>query len=198
MGQDAAEIVMPDLEYENIAEEEAYAQELAFAQAEQEDAAEIESLRETGQSFGHPSYLKYGLLFLLAGIIDIMGVVELDPTFAGWFLAKLVTVPCYITMFAISWFTSTKHKEAQEYVKTLEERFEQIGTLARVGIKQTAKFLGRNPKWLVAIGGGLDLVLPPFLSLLNLSTVWVYIAYRSEKRAYRHASETAENLPELT
>lgn len=188
---------MADIDNENIIQEEIYAQELALAQAEQEIATEVESLREAGKSFGHPSYLKYAVLLWLAVVIDIMGVIEVDPTFTGWLLSKLVLVPSYILLVTISWFTNTKHKEAQEYVKTLEERFEQMGTLARVGIKQTANFLGRNPKWLVAIGGGLDMVLPPIFSLINLSTVWVYVAYRSEKKAYRRAAESADALPEL-
>ncbi|GEM_PF-5808008 len=155
---------------------------------------QVKEIYEKGKSFQKPSKLKYGILFTLAIIIDIFGF--LDLTGVGWFLGKLITVPCFLLSLGICFATNTKHKEAQNYVAELEDKLHQIGAKSKFAIKQAAKFIGRNPAALVALGEGIDIILPPILSLLFLSTVWVYIAYRSEARALREASEAADQIAE--
>lgn len=157
--------------------------------------AEIEDLHEKGKSFGHPSTIKYAVLFLLAIVIDVVGFFDL--TGFGWIVGKLITVPSFLLSWGICVATNTKNKEAHTYVANLEKKLLQFGATSRFLVKQTAKLLGKNPWIFVLVGEGIDEILPPIISLLWLSTFWVAVAYYTEWRTYKHAEEAAENLLEF-
>lgn len=188
-------------EYKARIEQEQIKNELAEIQEEYRENQEAKELYEKGKSFGHPSYKKYGMLFFLAGASDLIKWLEL--TGVGYIITLLVVGGCFLISIIICRLTNTKVKEAQSYTKELQNKVRSFSKntvrAARwgkflMGEKKFAAKIAGNPAVKVIVGEGLDLI--PLVNLLNLSVVWVYIAYRQEKKIYQHANESADTIAE--
>lgn len=111
---------------EELAEKERYAAELA---AEQElyaaQSAAVE-LHNQGQEYRHPSYFKYFVLatplaFIIDGIDIFAHISGVGIPFGSFFSFAATTI-----ILLIFWFTNTKQKRADEYVKNIEKNIEVI------------------------------------------------------------------------
>ncbi|MBX4189804.1 hypothetical protein KW791_00680 [Candidatus Parcubacteria bacterium] len=158
--------------------------------------AEIKEIVEEGRSFGHPSYFKYTILFSLAAISDAVDFFEF--TGIGIPIAMAVSTLCFVISLFICWVTNTKYKRAKNYVSGLEERITSIekntAKAARLGSRffKIEKKLMSSPIGRILIGEGLNII--PIFSIINLNVVWVYIAYRDEKKLYSKAEEAGEEI----
>ena len=119
------------------------------------------------------------------------------------------------------WLTDSRYKKAHELIGNLEEAILDVQQkVARAssfamksskflrkvpGMKGLARKIPRtmvrvrrlarkNPLTKVLIGGAINLV--PFLAMLNLMIVWIWLSYRDEKKAFKQARETSEETVE--
>lgn len=209
---------MPENLENETDEEEVFAQlaaEQDFNLAQQQLNRTIE---EAGQ-FNHPSFLKYGFLFAVAGIMDIVDV--LDVTGIGIIISKIVSIGGTAIIYLVLWLTNGKIKKAEKYGDDLAasmaafqtqaaqaERFAMRAskTLGKIpGLRGLAgqipanigKLKGiakKNPFTKILIGGAINLI--PFAAIINLMVFWVYMSYRDEKNAYQQAKEAAVSAVE--
>jgi len=165
----------------------------------QREEQELKEIYDEGKSFGHPSRLKYGILFFLAGTSDFAKWLEL--TGIGYVAVLIIVGICFLLSIFICLLTNTKAKKAQDYVKKLQERMRHIAKNSVRAVRWGTRILGAeklaskvagNPTMKVILGEGIDLI--PVINLFNLSVVWVYIAYRQEKSLYRHAANAADTI----
>ena len=203
-----------NLSADDFNSEEDTAAQLAYQQEMSQSAKDLDILYQEGQSYSHPSYLKYGVLFTLAGIIDLADL--LDFTLVGIIVSKIVSFSLSAVIMLIFWLTNTKMKNAQNFKDGLGERIAHIQKnvarasrlamktskiLRSVGAKKMARAIPRsmvklrrlakkNPALKILIGGTINLI--PWLGALNLMVIWIYLSYRDEKRVYKEAKETAE------
>lgn len=200
-------------EEEILNEEEIYSY-LAAEQAREQGEQELKALYNKGMTYKHPSYFKYWILMSIAASIDIVDT--FDVSGISLIITRFFSIACYGLMIAILWFTNTKLKKAQEYTKNLEKEVVRIQqniqqasrmamatarTLRRVpGGRTIARQIPRtlvrirraarkNPITKVLISAGVDLI--PFVAILNLAVVWVYLSYRDEKKMYQNTREAA-------
>ena len=195
-------------------DEENYAAKIIADQTLRQAENNIEAIYKESGAYRHPSYLKYAILFFLAGIIDLVDL--LDVTGIGIVISKIVSFFLSALILLIFWLTNTKMNQAQEFTDGLDEKISHIQKnivyasrlamktskiLRKVGMKRTARAIPRtmvrlrrlarkNPMTKVAIGGLINLI--PFLAIFNLMVVWIYISYRDEKKTYRQAREAGE------
>ena len=201
----------------NSDEEEEEETALAF-QAEQElnlALQQVRQLYEEGQRYKKPSLLKYSFLFTVAGIIDVVDF--LDLTGLGIIIAKIVSIAGTGIIYFTLWLTDSRLKKAHELVGNLEKAILEVQQkVARVSsfAMKSSKFLGKvpgmkglarkipramvgirrlarkNPLTKVLIGGAINLV--PFLAMINLMVVWIWLTRHDEKKAFKQARETSE------
>lgn len=202
---------------ENLAENE---EDLAAQLSAQQDfyaaRKEMDVLREEGQSYGNPSYFKYGILFALAGIIDLVDLV--DATGVGMVISKIVSFSLTGVIYTVILLTGTKYKKAQAYAQNAAERIQDLqkamsraeqrlvkfsgalsksrvpgarkaGRAVAKGVSEIKRLASKNPATKVLIGGALNMV--PYLAILNIMVVWIYFVYRDEKEALKTARETS-------
>src|SRR3989338_489644 len=173
------------------------------------------AVSEEGQSYKNPSLLKYGFLFFVAGAIDAVDF--LDLTGAGIIIAKIVSIAGTCIIYFTLWLTDSRFKKAHELIGNLEEaildvqqKAARVSSLAmrtsRViskipGMKGLARRIPRtmvkirrlarkNPLTKVLIGGAINLI--PFLAIINLMIVWVWLNYHDEKKAFKHARQSSQ------
>src|SRR3989344_3243483 len=134
----------------------------------------LENLRSEGQSFGHPSYLKYAALIILALAND--GVDALQLTGVLSFISWTVSAALGAVIVLIYWLTDTPHKKANNFVESLGTRLGEIEkgiaraaiitkkTGVRLGsqklIRLGTKLSGKNPIIKAIIGAVGGIVLP--------------------------------------
>ena len=146
-----------------------------------------------GQQYGNPSWLKYGPLFAIAGLIDLTDL--LDFTGIGIIISKIVSFGGTAIIYGILWLTNGKIKKAGEYGKNLEASMASFQSK----VKRTSQVIGKipglnkitskNPALKILAGGGINLI--PWVGTLNPMLLWVYAIYRDEKNTYRQAQEAA-------
>ena len=155
---------------------------------------------QEAQQYRHPSYLKYGFLFAVAGIMDIVDV--LDVTGVGIIISKIVSLGGTAMIYLVLFLSNGKIKKAQQYGDRLSASVAafqaQAARAERIGLR-ASKILGKvpglkgivnkNPLTKILVGGVINLV--PFLAIINLMVFWVYLSYRDEKNTYRQAREAA-------
>lgn len=171
-------------------------------------------LIEEGKSYNRPSWLKYGFLFLVAGVVDIVDLA--DFTGIGIIFSKIVSITGTGIIYFTFWLTDNKLKRAQVYsddaltaIVELQETVSQMSRLAMrtsrlmrnvPGFKGLARRLPRamvnlrkvarrSPVTKILIGGVVNLI--PWLAIVNLMLFWIYLSYRDEKRTFREAKEVA-------
>ncbi len=172
-----------------------------------------------GELFKKPSKLKYAFLFTVAGIIDVIDV--LDVTGVGIIISKIVSIGGTGIIYFTLWLTDTQLKKAHKYEDDLsmvgmgfEDKIQRYSRLAMKTSKKLAKIPGlkgvarkiprtlvklrrvarKNPITKVLLGGVINLV--PFLAIINLMVVWIYLVYRDEKKAFKKAREAAQEAME--
>ena len=173
------------------------------------------ALSAEGQSYKKPSFLKYSFLFTVAGIVDVVDF--LDLTGIGIIIAKIVSIAGTGIIYFTLWLTDSRLKKAHELVGNLEKAILEVQQkVARVSsfAMKSSKFLGKvpgmkglarkipramvgirrlarkNPLTKVLIGGAINLV--PFLAMINLMVVWIWLTRHDEKKAFKQARETSE------
>lgn len=203
------------MENEDIATQLAAEQDFNLAR-QQFDQAVTE-----GQQYSRPSFLKYGFLFAVAGVVDIVDAA--DATGIGIIVSKIVSIGGTAIIYLTLWLANGKVKRAHEYGENLEASVAAFSSqaaridrtalrgakalgkipgmkgvsrgarLARIKIK---KFARKNPLTKILMGGAINLV--PFVAIINLMVFWIYSSYRDEKNTYRQAREAAEETIEQT
>ena len=176
---------------------------------------QFNNLIEEGQQFGSPSFLKYGFLFAVAGVVDIVDVA--DATGIGIIISQIVSIGGTAVIYLTLWLTNGKFKKAHQYGEDLEAsvatfrtqvaridqmslrgakaigkipRLKGVSRGARLARIQIKKFARKNPLAKILIGGAVNLV--PFVAIINLMVFWIYLSYRDEKNAFRQAKEASE------
>ena len=173
-------------------------------------ARNTESREENIKTPKPPSKVKYGAMFLLSGIGDIVDLANL--TGAGIAVSIIVDIIVGFLLFVIGWATNTKIKKMSNLSKDLAEKITSIqnritsirntyATAIKTGrklrmlrkpIRVVAKSLGkvrkvifRNPLLKNVTAIILDFI--PYLDLLPWRTVGVYLTYKDEKVTYQQA-----------
>jgi len=153
----------------------------------------VKQILEEGQQFGKPSYFKYGFLFGIAIIVDIIDFADL--TGIGLIFSKIVSIGGTAIIYLTLFLTNGKVRKAGEFGKNLEASVvtfqAQAVRFSKVLRKfpDLSKFVSKNPLTKILIGGAINLI--PFIAIINLLTFWVYLSYRDEKNSYRQAREAA-------
>src|SRR3989344_6841845 len=79
---------------------------------------QLNNALEEGQQFGSPSFLKYGFLFAVAGIIDVIDAA--DVTGIGIIISKIVSIGGTAIIYLTLWLSNGKVKRAHKYGENLE------------------------------------------------------------------------------
>jgi len=154
----------------------------------------IKEVVEEGRSYKNPSHLKYGILFVLAAIVDIVDFAEL--TGVGWFIAKIVSITATVIILIIFLTTGGRQKSASQYRKKLEDYINTAiknvahaeRMIMRAGkIARYLPWLSGLVKFIVAAAANLF----PLLDLFPWMTIGVWLSYRDEKNTPINARETA-------
>lgn len=178
-----------------------YANQLALER--DQETQTTSAIQEEGRSFGHPSLIKYFLLFFVLAIPnDAIDAIELTGflVIIAWFVSIFLS----ITSILIFWFTDQEQKRAKTFMNKIEEYQRTAYRTARTGL-MVAKFF-RNTRWarrvmanptfkLVA-GSVLELI--PFLSVFPWSSISVILAYLDERKIYKEAKRSGEEVPSAT
>ncbi|HAU07615.1 MAG: hypothetical protein UW46_C0002G0040 [Candidatus Yanofskybacteria bacterium GW2011_GWF1_44_227] len=215
-----------DLGEEDVASEEellgAQLEELRLATDLSEINHEVAQIKEEGHSFGKPSKIKYGILFLLATIVDALDLLAL--TGVGYFIAAVISITLSLIMLWIFWLTNTKQNDAKKYQQKLavflknleknmahiERRTVQISRIAhklsrnktvrKIGGKGVAK-IGRQTARIYKAARSSPLSkfiaascanLVPALGLLPWQIIGTYLSYRDESEALKDAAKAAD------
>lgn len=157
----------------------------------------IQNVVEEGKSYKSPSHFKYGILFALAVIVDIIDFAEL--TGIGWFIAKIVSVLATVIILAIFLTTGGRQKSASQYRKKLED---YINTAIK-NVAHAERMImraGKIARYLPFLSGVVKFILAalanlfPILDLFPWMVIGVWLSYRDEKNTYNNARETAVAL----
>lgn len=204
-------------EEEELLEEEILSDALYAEQEIYRSQQLLGDLAEEGKKYKKPSAIKYSILFFLSLTQDSVDL--LDLTGIGAFITTIASFVLSGLIIFIMWLTNTKYKRASNYTKELEEIVPVIqANIARAtrvalnvsrvsrhipGMKKVARhiprvlaktrrFVRRSPLTKVFVSNVLDIV--PFLGLLPLSTISIFLAYRDERKVYNNARQAAEEI----
>jgi len=172
-----------------------------------------------GKSYKMPSKFKYGLLFLLAVICDIIGILGYAFGWTGVALviAEIVCGFISVSIFLIFWFTNQKQKSAASYQDKLKKELEYAEkNMAHIErrIVQVTRFLSKRKfvkesqrltkmaasvEKTIARSPGSKLIGQAIgkLALLPISCICVYLSYRDERETYRDAAKAADRVFEV-
>lgn len=199
--------------------EEAYADQLALDQERYQTEQQLIDFHNEGIKYGHPSYVKYGIVSLLGLITESTDFLDLIGI--GMVISKPVSLFLTFVIFLIFWLTNTRQKGADNYVGKaekvveaitanlahIERRAFQAAKIARrfgatrfaARIRVSSRLIRRNPLFKFAVAGAANLI--PFLAVFPWVLLGIYLSYRDEKKSYQNARETAteiaEQIPEL-
>ncbi len=206
---------------EALVAEERYAAELAAEQELYGIERQIQQLAEEGRSFGRPSLFKYGLLLLLAILVDIVIIVSYLLYGVGIVLSTFFASPFIISIILISWFTDAKIKNTQAYPEKVEQVVvsvqRRIATATRTGLiaakvlrripgmkgvaraiprklVQIRRVARRSPIGRILIGSGGNIL--PFINLVPWQIVSVLMAYSAEKKMLEEARQATNDAIE--
>lgn len=210
-----------EVEELELEEEEQYAAELAAEQDLYAIKQQIQQLAKGGQSFGRPSFFKYGLLLVLAILADTAIIGSYLLFGAGFILSTFFALPFIVPILLISWFTDTNLKNAQNHPEKVEQAVvliqQRVATATRAGLR-TAKALRkvpgmkgvaraiprklvkvrrvarRSPVGRILIGSGVNSV--PVINLIPWQVVSVLMAYSAEKKTLEEAHQATNDAIE--
>lgn len=191
------ELAFQEAQEEAAFQEADYANQLASEQEQEVNAINI--LHEEGKSFGsRPSFIKYFVLFFMLAVpndaidaLELTGLLEILAWFVSFFLS--------ISSILIFWFFDHEQKRAQAYLKKTEEFQKTLAHTARTVLRVAKLFrhtkVARNPIFKIIIGAVAELI--PFLSIFPWSSISVFLAYLDERKAYKNAKETGEEIGKI-
>lgn len=205
--------------FENETENEDIANQLADQQEYYQTEQQLIDFHNEGLQYGHPSYVKYGIVFLLGLITESTDFLDLIGV--GILISKPVALFITFIIFLIFWLTNTKQKQADDYTGKAEEmvkavtanlahierRVFQAAKIARrfgakrfaARIRISSRLVRRSPLFKFAAAGAANLI--PFVAVFPWVLLGIYLSYRDEKKSYQNARETAseiaEQIPEL-
>ena len=114
-------------------------------QAEQELASKIQE----GKSYTHPSYFKYGILFVLAGIVDFLDVLT-DFFGLGTLITPVIgrVISAIVSgmIIFIFWVTDTRRVDAQAYAENIQKTLKNLQARviqAKKALENTAQFVSK-------------------------------------------------------
>lgn len=190
--------------------EEMQANQLAEAQFALRKQAE--SITAIGASIGSPSMTKWGIIFFLALVNDVIDI--LTFTGIGEILAWSVSIFLTALILLIMWFSDGPMKNAHEFASKIGDEANQAQLAIQVNTLQDnikdragsiAKTLNKIPGFRnVKVGSsprknplsrllwGSAFESLPFLGALNFITVWAVLAYLAEKHAFDVAKQSAD------
>lgn len=148
------------------------------------------ALQEEGRSFGNPSLIRYlVLLFVFAVPNDAIDALELTGflVILAWFISFFLSMGSIL----FSWFTDHEQKRADLYMKRLEAFQATVIHRART-VFRLAKFFRKNPTMKLIAGAVAEMI--PFISLLPWSTIAVIWAYADERKNYKNAKRSGEEI----
>lgn len=131
---------------EELDEEEQNAIELDADQELYAAQAAAVELYNQGQEYRRPSLFKYSILASFASIIDLIDLIDL--TGYGAIIGRIISFIVTVVILLIFWFTNTKQKRADEYVKNIEKSIEYIAqrvASAERKISQVARLSRKVP-----------------------------------------------------
>ena len=202
---------------EKLTQEEEIANQLAAEQEYFAALGEAESIAQKGRKFKNPSIIKYAFAFSLAGIADLIDLIEL--TGLGVLPNLIISIIASLLIALILWLTSGEVKKAEKYIKNISQELEQIqARIARASkfamraakagrrygptrgisnklLKSMARFrryAAGSPVLRVIVGGALDII--PFIDILPFNLIGVYFAYKLEKGTLKEASEVGDSI----
>ncbi len=210
---DKEEVNIQDQLMVNLAEEE-FEQEAITANLLAQLRQEAENIEVKGQSYGSPSMVKWGSLFTLGVVNDVVDVLTLTG-FLEIFV-WLVSLGLTALILLIIWFTDGNLKKAQNFAESVEKsteevqagfasqvsqiesrvkglaegatgRLKKIPGLGGIGVRDTAR---KNPLARAFLGSAFESI--PFLGSLNLITIWLFFAYMAERHTYKIARESGK------
>lgn len=174
-----------------------YANQLAF---EREQEVQVtDALVEEGKSFGHPSIIKYFVLFFMLAIPnDLIDTLELTGflVILAWFVSFFLSMSSIL----ISWFLNNEQARANTYTKKVEEFQKNVAHATR-NVMRVAKFfrntktagkIMKNPVFKIVAGAIAEMI--PFISIFPWSSISVILAYLDERKTYKNARETSEEV----
>ena len=209
----------PDSPSDNVNTAEDIANELADQQEYYQTEQQLIDFHNEGIKYGHPSYVKYGIVSLLGLITESTDFLDLIGI--GMVISKPTALLLTFIIFLIFWLTNTKQKKADNYVGRAEKMVEavtanlahierrafQAAKLARrfgakrfaARIRISSRLVRRNPLFKFLAAGAANLI--PFIAVFPWVLLGIYLSYRDEKKSYQNAQETAseiaEQIPEL-
>lgn len=182
----------------NEVELEEAANQLAAEQEVYQTVKQAEDIYKKGQSYKNPSKFKYGVLFGLSGIVDVIDFLTL--TGVGWFIAAVISVVLSTVIILIFWFTNTKQKKANQYKKGVQDFLESLPKNVAHLERRTYQVLKISGLSKYAASAAANII--PALNLIPWNIFGVWLSYRDEKESYRDARETSEktlgNIAQLT
>lgn len=162
-----------------------------------QDQQGLKEVVEEGKSYKSPSHFKYGILFALAAIVDIIDFAEL--TGIGWFIAKIVSIIATVIILIIFLTTGGRQRSASEYRKKLEDYIKNaIKNVAHA--ERMIMRAGKIARYLPFLSGIVEFILAalanlfPILDLFPWMIIGVWLSYRDEKNTYNNARESAMAL----
>jgi hypothetical protein len=204
-------------EEEILEEEEDIANQLAAEQEIYVAEKQLSALAEEGNSFKHPSYIKYAILGSISVIQDVVDLADL--TGIGAVFGFFISVACTILIIAIFYFTHTRFINARNYISKIEELVPGIqANIAHAtrltlrtarqmryvpGMQGISRKIPRvlvrirraarsNPFTKVIVGNLIDLI--PFLGLFPWSTISIVLSYLDERKTFNAAREASEEI----
>ena len=175
----AAEVELAELEYAN-----------RLALEREQEIQVTNTIQEEGRSFGRPSLIKYFLLFFVLAVPnDVIDAIELTGFLAivAWFASAFLS----ITSILVFWFTDQEQKRAQGFMKKVEEYRRTAIRTTRTAFR-VAKFFRKNPTMKIVAGAVAEFI--PFISIFPWSSVSVILAYLDERKTYKEAVKTSEEV----
>ena len=204
-------------------------EELALAEQEAEEANQLASIRESeaesiqqqanqiltqGMGFQNPSSLKWGILFGLAILNDIIDLLAL--TGVGEILSWMISLGLTALILIILWMTDGELKRAHAFASSvgdiaqqsqISSQVQQLESNIRSGAEGIAKRLNKipgfknikvrssprkNPLARALMGSAVESI--PYIGMINLITVWILFSYLAERSAFKEAQQSAEDV----
>lgn len=202
-------------------------EEMALAEEEAEEANQLAAIREAeaesiqgqanqiltqGMGFQSPSSIKWGILFGLAILNDIIDLLAL--TGVGEILSWLISLGLTALVLIILWMTDGELKRAHAFAANVGDVAQQVQISSQVqqleknirsGAEGVAKRLNKipgfkniqvrssprkNPLARALMGSAVESI--PYIGMINLLTVWILFSYLAERSAYKEARQSAE------
>lgn len=182
-----------NLEQSRLEEEAIYANELAL-ERQQEDSITTAIQREA-LSFGKASLFKYLIILLIFAIPNDV-IDAIDVTGVGIVVSWLISFFLSMATILVIWFADSELQRVKSHLSRVDSHKKTlIGKLTKISSKLT-KYAPKNPVVKVIVGSILEMI--PIVSILPWSSISVVLAYLDERKAFKEARESANELTSIS